>query len=125
MHLLTQGKHSMSALELKRQIGVSYETAWKVKPKLMQVMLPYDFGECMRSPKERERGRILSERIKADDAYMGGERHGGKRGRGSPWKSPMRTAVQTSPDEDPSERKVVYLKVQAVPNFKLRTSSPP
>ena len=70
MHLLTQGKHSMSALELKHQIGVSYETAWKVKPKLMQVMLPYDFGECMRSPKERERGRILSERIKADDAYM-------------------------------------------------------
>ena len=59
MHLLTQGKHSISALELKRQIGVSYETAWKVKHKLMQVML------------EREKGRILSERVEADDAYMG------------------------------------------------------
>lgn len=109
MHLLTQGKHSVSALELKRQIGVSYETAWKVKQKLMQVML------------ERERGRVLSERIEADDAYMGGERHGGKRGRGSPGKAPMIAAVQTSPEEDPSERKVVYLKVQAVPDFKGRT----
>jgi transposase-like protein len=109
MHLLTQGKHSLSALELKRQIGVSYETAWKVKHKLMQVML------------ERERGRVLSERIEADDAYMGGERHGGKRGRGSPGKTPMLAAVQTSAEEDPSTRKVVYLKVQAVPDFRGRT----
>lgn len=109
MHLLTQGKHGLSALELKRQIGVSYETAWKVKHKLMQVML------------EREKGRILSERVEADDAYMGGEHHGGKRGRGAPGKAPMLAAVQTSSEEDPSERKVVYLKVQAVPNFKGRT----
>ena len=40
MHLLTQGKHGLSAFELKRQIGVSYETALKVKHELMQVMLP-------------------------------------------------------------------------------------
>lgn len=109
MHLLTQGKHSMSALELKRQLGVSYETAWKVKHKLMQVML------------EREKGRILSERVEADDAYMGGEHHGGKCGRGAPGKAPMLVAVQTSPEGDLSERRVVYLKVQAVPNFKKRT----
>ena len=102
MHLLTQGKHSISALELKRQIGVSYETAWKVKHKLMQVML------------EREKGRVLSERVEADDAYMGGERHGDRRGRGAPGKSPLLAAVQTSPEEDPSERKVRYLKLQAV-----------
>lgn len=109
MHLLTQGKHSVSALELKRQIGVSHETAWKVKQKLMQVML------------EREMGRILSERVEVDDAYMGGERHGGKRGRGAPGKAHMIVAVQTSSEEDPSERKVMYLKIQAVPDFKGRT----
>ncbi len=39
MHLLTQGKHSVSALELKRQLGVHYETAWAIKHKLMEVML--------------------------------------------------------------------------------------
>lgn len=60
MHLLTQGKHGISALELKRQIGVSFETAWNVKHKLLQVML------------ERENGRVLSERVEVDDAYMGG-----------------------------------------------------
>ena len=64
MHLLTWGNHSISAFELKRQIGVSHETAWKVKHKLRQVML------------EREMGRIHSERVEADDACMGGERHG-------------------------------------------------
>lgn len=109
MHLLSQGKHSISALELKRQIGVSYETAWNVKHKLMHVML------------EREQGRILSERIEADDAYMGGERHGGKRGRGAPGKAPLLAAVQTSSEEEPADRKVLYLKVQAVPNFRSRT----
>jgi len=39
MHLLTQGKDSISALELMRQLGVHYGTAWAFKHKLMQVML--------------------------------------------------------------------------------------
>lgn len=109
MHLLTQGKHGISTLELKRQMGVSFETAWNVKHKLLQVML------------ERENGRVLSERIEVDDAYMGGERHGGKRGRGAEGKTPFIAAVQTSQDKNPTKRKVVYLKVQVVSNFKGRT----
>ena len=39
IHLLTQGKHSVSALELKRQLGVHYETAWSMKQKILQVMV--------------------------------------------------------------------------------------
>jgi transposase-like protein len=109
MHFLTQGKHSISALELKRQIHVSYETAWNMKHKLLQVML------------ERENGRVLSGRVEVDDAYMGGERHGGKRGRGAPGKAPFLAAIQTSQSEDPATRRVVYLKVQAVKNFKAAT----
>lgn len=104
MHLLTQGKHSISALELMRQIGVSYEMAWNVKHKLMQVML------------EREKGRVLSERVEIDDAYMGGERHDGTTG-----KTPFLAAVQTTPDGNPSGRRVLYLKLSKVPNFKGRT----
>ena len=76
MHLLTQGKHSVSALELKRQLGVHYETAWAMKQKIMQVML------------EREAQTVLSGRIEVDDAYVGGERHLGKRGRGAAGKTP-------------------------------------
>ena len=37
--LLTQSKNGISALELCRQLGVSYNAAWLTKHKLMQVML--------------------------------------------------------------------------------------
>ena len=60
MHLLSQAKHSVSGLELSRQLGVSQTTAWSLKHKLMQVMM------------EREHGRRLHGRIEADDAYMWG-----------------------------------------------------
>lgn len=38
MHLLTQAKNNVSALELKRHLGARYKTAWLLKHKLMQVM---------------------------------------------------------------------------------------
>jgi transposase-like protein len=82
MHLLTQSKHSVSSLELARQLGVRQKTAWSLKHKLMQVML------------EREQTRILSGRVETDDAYMGGQTHG-KRGRGAGRKRPFLAAVQT------------------------------
>lgn len=86
MHLLTQAKNNVSALELKRHIGVSYPTAWLVKHKLMQVM------------REREAVRVLEGRVEIDDAYLGGEHPGGSRGRGSENKVPFVAAVQTSDD---------------------------
>ncbi len=70
IYLLTQRKNSLSALQLSRELGVSYNTAWQFKHKIMQVMF------------ERERNTVLSGRIEVDDAYLGGERPG-KRGRGS------------------------------------------
>lgn len=82
MHLLTQSKHGISSLELARQLGVRQKTAWSLKHKLMQVML------------ERERTRVLSDRVETDDAYMGGQAHG-KRGRGAGRKRPFLAAVQT------------------------------
>ena len=42
MYLLTQPKNGISALELKRHLGVSYPTAWSLKHKLMQVMKERD-----------------------------------------------------------------------------------
>lgn len=59
IYLLTQRKTSISALQLKRDIGVSYNTAWKLKHKLMQAML------------ERQKGEVLTGRIEMDDAYIG------------------------------------------------------
>lgn len=109
MYLLATGKHSTSALELMRLISVCYETAWKMKQKLLQVML------------DRECGRVLAGRVEADDAYMGGERHEGKRGRGAPGKTPLVVAVQTHPQGKPGTWRALYLKVQAVPDFRART----
>jgi len=89
MHLLTQSKNNVSALELKRHLGVCYKTAWLVKHKLMEVM------------RQREDSRQLDGRVEIDDAYLGGERSGSKRGRGSENKVPFIAAVQTTPEGHP------------------------
>jgi transposase-like protein len=88
MYLLTQAKNNVSALELSRHLGVSYNTAWLMKHKILQVM------------EEREQRRELSGRVEIDDAYLGGERKG-KRGRGSPNKVPFVAAVQTNDEGHP------------------------
>ena len=89
MQLLTQSKNNVSALELRRQLGVCYKTAWLLKHKLMEVM------------RQREQSRRLDGRVEIDDAYLGGERSGGKSGRGSENKVPFLAAVQTTPDGKP------------------------
>jgi transposase-like protein len=38
IHLITQAKTGLSALSLMRQIGVPYNTAWRMKQKIMQVI---------------------------------------------------------------------------------------
>jgi hypothetical protein len=84
MHLLTQAKNNVSALDLKRHLGVRYRSAWLLKHKLMQVM------------NEAEQSRQLDGRIEIDDAYLGGELPGGKSGRGSENKVAFIAAVQTT-----------------------------
>ena len=42
IYLITQDKNSISALEIKRKLGVSYNAAWRIKHKLMQVMKEHD-----------------------------------------------------------------------------------
>ena len=89
MHLLTQAKNNVSALELKRHLGVRYKTAWLMKHKLLQVMYL------------REETRQLDGRVEIDDAYLGGRLPGGKAGRGSENKVSFVAAVQTSPAGHP------------------------
>jgi ribosomal protein L37AE/L43A len=101
MYLLTQSKNGISALELSRQIGASYNATWRVKHKLMQVML--------------ERGSIkrLSGRVQIDDSYLGGKRVSGKRGRGAKNKTPFVAAVETR------EEKPRRIKLSKVKGFRL------
>lgn len=84
MQLLSQAKNNVAALELRRQLGVSYPTAWLLKHKIMEAM------------RQAERERRLYGRVELDDAYLGGERSGGTPGRGSENKVPFVLAVQTT-----------------------------
>jgi ribosomal protein L37AE/L43A len=81
MQLLTQAKNNVSALELKRQLGVSYRSAWLIKHKILEAM------------RMAESDRKLDGRIEVDDAYFGGEFSGGKTGRGTDNKVPFVAAV--------------------------------
>ncbi len=73
---MTQSRKGVSAMQLHRQLGISYNAAWRMKHKLTQVML------------ERDAAKKLSGFVELDDAYLGGERSGGKPGRGAADKIP-------------------------------------
>ncbi len=94
MYHLTQSKGGISSIELGRRLGVTQTTARKIKHKLMQVMM------------ERDATKRLTGRIEIDDADLGGERNGGKRGRGSPGKTPIVAAVETTPQGKPIRLKL-------------------
>ena len=98
MYLLTQTKNGISGLELKRQLGIGYNAAWRMKHKILQVMM------------ERDNSKPLSGIIQLDDAYWGGERHGGKRGRGASGKTPFVAAVQTDEGGHPIAMRFTKLK---------------
>lgn len=98
MYLLTQSKNGISALELSRQLGISYDTAWRIKHKLMQVML------------ERGGTKKLNSRVEIDDSYLGGKRVAGKRGRSAGRKTPFLAAVETDMDQRPQRIKLSKVK---------------
>lgn len=89
IYFLTQTKNSTSALELGRLLGICYRSAWRIKHKLMQTM------------RDREESTVLAQRVELDDAYLGGERSGGKVGRGSENKVPFLAAVETNEQGHP------------------------
>ena len=79
--------------------GHPYNAAWRMRHKLMQVMM------------ERDRAHPLGQ---LDDAYLGGERSGGKRGRGAPGKTPFVAAVETNERGHP-----LRVKLTVVEGFRL------
>jgi ribosomal protein L37AE/L43A len=97
---VTQPKNNVSALELKRLVGIGYMAAWRMKHKLMQVM------------DQREADRVLGERVEVDDAHLGGV-HSGMVGRGAAGKVPFVIAVQTKEDEFRPR----YVRLDPLPGF--------
>lgn len=98
--LVSQAKTGLSALELKRHVGVSYPTAWLMHHKIMTAMAA------------QEAQRHLAGAVQVDDAYLGGERAGGKPGRGSENKVPIVAAVSLNDAGHP-----LYVKISPVVSF--------
>ena len=103
IYFISQAKTGLSALALKRHLGVSYPTAWLMQHKLMQAMA------------EREDHYLLSGHVQIDDAYLGGERCSGKAGRGSENKIPFVAAVSVDDEGHP-----LRVKLTPVPGFTLK-----
>jgi len=107
MFFLTQSKNNVSALELTRLLGVCYRTAWRLKHKLIQAMT------------ERESSRKLEGEVQLDDSYLGGEKPGGKAGRGSENKVPFLAAVETNAKGHPTH--AIFQKIDAFRKVNVKT----
>src|SRR3954471_22461391 len=101
---LTQGKNGISSIELARRLGVRQPTAWLGRQKLMRA----------RAVREAAKPK-LSGRVEMDDAYLGGERPGGERGRGAAGKTPIIAAVEAT-----AERRPKRLRLTVVKGFRKR-----
>lgn len=75
MYLFATTRHGVSGKELQRQLGVTYKTAYRIGMQIRTLLGAADFNA------------LLSGHIEADEAYVGGRRPGGKRGRGAAGKT--------------------------------------
>lgn len=98
IYLVTQNKNNLSALSLKRHLGVAYATARRVKHKLLEAM------------RRRESRRLLDGVVFADDAVLGCV-HAGKPGRGSENKTPFMAAVELH------DRHPRHVRFDAIANY--------
>jgi len=99
-YLIGQAKTGISSLELSRHLGVNYDTAWLLHNKILRAMT------------EREEAYLLRGKIQMDDAYLGGERTGGKVGRGSENKIPIVAAISLNEAGHP-----IHARITAVSGF--------
>ncbi|UHD16232.1 IS1595 family transposase [Thiocapsa bogorovii] len=97
IYLIGEAKTGLSALALKRDLGVSYPTAWLIHHKLMQAMV------------EREAATVLSGTVQVDDAYLGAELAAGTVGRSSENKVPFIGAVSLNDQGHPLRAKFTRL----------------
>lgn len=68
--LLCEARKGMSAMQLKRTLGISYKTAWYLNHRIRAAM-----ATANRPP--------LTGTVELDETYVGGVERGGKRGRGT------------------------------------------
>jgi transposase len=100
MYLFCTTRHGVSGKELQRQLGVTYKTAYRIGQQIRDLTAKAQSFEA-----------LLSGHVELDEAYVGGRRSGGKRGRGAPGK----TIVMGLSERGGSMKAVV------IPNVKMET----
>lgn len=70
MFLFANSRNGVSAKELQRQLGVAYNTAWKI-------------GHLIRGLMDDQGAIVLDGVVEMDETLMGGRKRGGKRGWGA------------------------------------------
>ena len=100
IYFITQSKDGISSLKLARTLGISANAALRIKHKLQQTM------------KEREDAIPLHGLVLMDDAYWGGKKRDGRRGRGATGKTPFLAAIQLSKEKHP-----IFIKFNKVAGF--------
>ena len=83
IYRMSQGKKGISAVQLSKEIGVSYPTAWRMQHKIRRAMA------------EGEKGPHWRGLVEVDEGYVGGGEKGrGRGGRGAQTKSMVAVAVE-------------------------------
>lgn len=88
IYQLAQDKKGIAAIELAKQISVSYSTAWLMLHKLRRAM------------RRRDEGYVLQGLVEVDETYVGGKAEG-PRGRGANKKTPVAVALELRSDGKP------------------------
>jgi transposase-like protein len=99
MYLFATTRHGVSGKELQRQLGVTYKTGYRIGMQIRKLMGSADFDG------------LLAGHIQADEAYVGGRRSGGKRGRGAPGKTIVMGVIEEGGN----------LVTQIIPDVKMPT----
>ena len=103
IYLCATDKRGISAVALSGQLCISYESAWYLLKRIRSAM------------GDRDQNYQLSGLVEMDEAYLGGPRHGGKRGRGTE-QPKMAVAMSKTKSGKP-----LYLHLQMIPDVKTTT----
>ncbi len=84
-HLMSSSKKGISALQLKRELGIQYKSAWFLAHRIRAAM------------QESPLSNVLKGKVEVDETYIGGKKHGSKRGRGTK-KTPVVAVISREGD---------------------------
>ncbi len=105
IYQMAQDKKGIAALELAKQIGVCYTTAWLILHKLRRAM------------RDRTQRYTLQGLVEVDETYVGG-RATGTPGRGAEKKTPVAVAVELDDEQKP--RRIAMGTLEKVDGHSLK-----